>query len=115
MHDDFLYQLRRAPSPTFARRLKAKLDRASHEPWRGFRIGMLLFLCGAAFALVLADGATHDSRLPLISAIDQHAEASCDRGAADCAGGSRDRNEFERPPGCTREPSRQLPSRCHER
>ena len=52
MNDEFLYKLRRAPPPTFARQLKAKLDRASREARRTWRVGLFLFLCGSAFALM---------------------------------------------------------------
>ncbi len=52
MNDEFLYKLRRAPPSMFARQLKTKLDRASREARRTWRVGLFLFLCGSAFALI---------------------------------------------------------------
>jgi phosphate transport system substrate-binding protein len=57
MDDDFIYRLRPRPSPEFAARLKAKLDRQetpkSAQSWRSLRMLIIaLLIGGAAFAAV---------------------------------------------------------------
>jgi len=52
MDDDFLYNLRVDPPKSLAVRLKARLDRGSNPPHK-LGWGLILLVCGSAFALTL--------------------------------------------------------------
>jgi phosphate transport system substrate-binding protein len=57
MSDEFLYRLRRTPSPDFAARLKKKLDRQAAETASRKRVlrwcaALGILLCGTSFALI---------------------------------------------------------------